>query len=169
MAKRKYESKIALATRNFIDIKENTPEEAADAAPIVKTDEKEQPKAASAKDDANEKTKTPERKKEVPVKKQEWPLPADDETPKKMNAETDDSKAVEAPVIDPAPAPVVEKPSRNVTKKLGRKKIRKDGDKQLSLFVDEDVYEWIIANLKYGDTMGAYVNGILRKAMESER
>ena len=169
MAKRKYESKIALQTKNFIDIKENAPEEAQDAAPLIKTDEKDLTKDASAKADVNEKAKAPEKKKEVPVRKQEKPMQAAIEQQKAREEETAEPEAEKAPLVEPVAAAAIEKPARNITKKLGRKKIRKDGDKQLSLFVDEDVYEWIIANLKYGDTMGAYVNGILRKAMEAER
>ena len=114
-------------------------------------------------------------KEEDPVSIEEpktaYPVP-------ERNEKTEKTEIMAPPVREKEPEPVKEtvpvmepetneKSVRNVTKKLGRKKTRKDGDKQLSLYVDEDIYEWIVGSLKYGDSISAFVNNELRKAMES--
>ena len=67
MAKRNYENKIALAAKNFVDIKEQESEEPVKAAPVEKKEEKKpeakDPKPSQPKKPSVEKTKE---KKDTP-------------------------------------------------------------------------------------------------------
>ena len=165
MAKRKYESKIAVATKNFVVDKEGSSDEPSEVKEEILKEEDKKPSPSKA--DTSKKAEAPKKEKEAPVKKPEKALQIENVEKTEIKPETVEAlREEEAPIEQVAAA---EKPARNITKKLGRKKIRKEGDKQLSLFVDADVYEWLVSNLRYGDTMGAYVNGVLRKAMEADR
>ena len=53
----------------------------------------------------------------------------------------------------------VKSPKRSV----GKPKKRKDGDKKMSFWIDEDLVDKIYGNLKYGDSVGDFINRALRE------
>ena len=89
MAKRQYESKIALAARNFVDVKEQSNEEAETTAPVV-TAIKEKPvekkPVAKEQKEVQEKTPAPVKQEENKVPVSSKPETEDDLVAEKANA-----------------------------------------------------------------------------------
>lgn len=69
----------------------------------------------------------------------------------------------------PEPLKVDEKPVERVyappkpKRSVGKPKKRKDGDKKMSFWIDEDLVDKIYGNLKYGDSVGDFINRALRE------
>lgn len=60
-----------------------------------------------------------------------------------------------------------EKPKAEKKNPVGKPKKRKAGDKKLSLWLDEDLVQKLYGSLSYGDTVGEFVNKVLREYFEN--
>ena len=82
----------------------------------------------------------------------------EEKTPAESLITTIAAPIVEKVVETPAPKPI-SKPKRSV----GKPKKRKDGDKKMSFWIDADLVDKIYSNLKYGDSVGDFINRALRE------
>ena len=154
MAKRNYESKIALATRNFVNVKEQTFE-----TPEEQNDEIENP---IKKEEKKELSKTPTQKKEksAPEKKEPVPEVAEKESPTRDEVEEKVNSIIQS-LIESGQL-TVKKPGKS-----GRPRKYDDETVQVSLRLTKSNYDFAhkMGKTKY-DSMTEYINHIISKARE---
>lgn len=68
----------------------------------------------------------------------------------------------------PKPVVSVEKVTESAKQPVGRPKKRKSGDKKMSFWIEADLVDGIYERLKYGDTIGDFINKALRVYMGVE-
>lgn len=70
---------------------------------------------------------------------------------------------IPAPIVEPVIEKPIPKPITKPKRSVGKPKKRKDGDKKMSFWIDEDLVDKIYDNLKYGDSVGEFINRALRE------